>query len=117
MALILGVVGIYGVIAYAVTQRTREIGIRMALGAQPAALRKMFLRHGLLLAGIGAVIGLGAAAGLTQLMSSLLFGVRALDPFTYIGVAAILIAAAAMASYLPARRATRVDPLDALRAE
>ena len=117
MALILGIVGIYGVIAYAVTQRTREIGIRMALGAQAAGLRQMFVRQGLLLAGIGAIIGLGAAAGLTRLMSSLLFGVAALDPLTYAGVAAILIAAAALASYLPARRATRVDPLDALRAE
>jgi putative ABC transport system permease protein len=117
MALILGIVGIYGVIAYAVTQRTREIGIRMALGAQSSELKRMFVRHGLLLAGIGAIIGLGAAAGLTRLMASLLFGVTALDPLTYIAVAAILIAAAALASYLPARRATRVDPLDALRAE
>jgi len=117
MALILGIVGIYGVIAYAVTQRTREIGIRMALGAEPAGLRQMFVRHGLLLAGIGAVIGLGAAAGLTRLMSTLLFGVAALDPLTYLGVATILIAAAALASYVPARRATKVDPLEALRAE
>jgi ABC-type antimicrobial peptide transport system permease subunit len=117
MALVLGIVGIYGVIAYAVTQRTREIGIRMALGAQAPGLRHMFVRHGLLLAGIGAVIGLSAAAGLTRLMSSLLFGVKALDPLTYAGFAAILIGAAALASYLPARRATRVDPLDALRAE
>ena len=117
MVLTLGIVGIYGVIAYAVTQRTREIGIRMALGAQSTGLRQLFVRQGLLLAGIGAVIGLGAAAGLTRLMSSLLFGVTALDPLTYAGVAAILIAAAALASYLPARRATRVDPLDALRAE
>lgn len=117
MALILGIVGIYGVIAYAVTQRTREIGIRMALGAEPAGLRQMFVRHGLLLAGIGAILGLGAAAGLTRLMSTLLFGVKALDPVTYLGVAAILIAAAALASYFPARRATKVDPLEALRAE
>jgi len=117
MALILGIIGIYGVIAYAVTQRTREIGIRMALGAQPAGLQKMFVRHGLVLAGIGAMIGLAAAAGLTRLMSSLLFGVPAVDPLTYTGVAAILIAAAGLASYLPARRASQVDPLDALRAE
>jgi ABC-type antimicrobial peptide transport system permease subunit len=117
MALILGIVGIYGVIAYAVTQRTREIGIRMALGAQAAGLRKMFVRHGLLLAGIGAVVGLGAAAGLTRLMSSLLFGVAALDPLTYAGVAALMISAAALASYFPARRATAVDPVEALRAE
>ncbi len=117
MALVLGVVGIYGVIAYAVSQRTREIGIRMALGAQPAELRQMFVRHGLLLAAIGAVIGLGVAAALTRLMSSLLFGVTALDPLTYAGVALLLIAAAALASYLPARRATAVDPVEALRAE
>jgi len=117
MALILGIVGIYGVIAYAVSQRTREIGIRMALGAQPAGLQRMFVRHGLLLAGIGAAIGLAAAAGLTRLMSSLLFGVAAFDPVTYALVAAVLIAAAALASYFPARRATTVDPVQALRAE
>ncbi len=116
MALILGIVGIYGVIAYAVSQRTREIGIRMALGAQPAGLRGMFVRHGLLLAGIGAVIGLAAAAGLTRLMSSLLFGVTAFDPVTYSLVAAVLIAAAALAGYF-ARRATTIDPVQALRAE
>jgi putative ABC transport system permease protein len=117
MALVLGIIGIYGVIAYAVTQRTREIGIRMALGAQPAGLKQMFVRHGLLLAGIGAAIGLAAAAALTRLMSSLLFGVTALDPLTYAAVALLLIAAAALASYLPARRATAVDPVEALRAE
>ena len=117
MALVLGIVGIYGVIAYAVSQRTREIGIRMALGAQPAGLQRMFVRHGLLLAGIGALFGLAAAAGLTRLMSSLLFGVGALDPVTYAVVVAILIAAAALASYFPARRATAVDPVQALRAE
>jgi len=89
----------------------------MALGAEPGGLQQMFVRHGLLLAGIGAIIGLGAAAGLTRLMSSLLFGVKALDPLTYAGVATILIAAAALASYLPSRRATAVDPIDALRAE
>jgi predicted permease len=117
MALVLGIVGIYGVIAYAVSQRTREIGIRMALGAEPAKLKQMFVRHGLLLAGTGAVIGLGAAAGMTRMMSSLLFGVKALDPLTYAAVAGMLIAAAALASYVPARRATRIDPLEALRAE
>jgi putative ABC transport system permease protein len=117
MALVLGIVGIYGVIAYAVSQRTREIGIRMALGAQPGGLQRMFVRHGLLLAAIGAAIGLAAAAGLTRLMSSLLFGVAALDPVTYAVVAAILIGAAALASYFPSRRATAVDPVQALRAE
>jgi putative ABC transport system permease protein len=117
MALVLGVVGIYGVIAYAVTQRTREIGIRMALGAEARELRGMFVRQGLLLAAVGAVMGLAAAAGLTRLMSSLLFKTTALDPVTYIGVSILLILAAALASYVPARRATAVDPLVALRTE
>jgi hypothetical protein len=117
MALVLGIVGIYGVIAYAVSQRTREIGIRIALGAQPASLLGMYVRHGLLLAGIGAVLGLAAAAGLTRLMSSLLFGVKALDPLTYAAVSALLIGAAVLASYLPARRAMAIDPVEALRAE
>jgi putative ABC transport system permease protein len=117
MALVLGIVGIYGVIAYAVSQRTREIGIRMALGAQPAGLQRMFVRHGLTLACTGAAVGLGAAAGLTRLMATLLFGIHAFDPLTYAAVAAVLIAAAVLASYIPARRATRIDPVEALRAE
>jgi ABC-type antimicrobial peptide transport system permease subunit len=117
MALLLGIVGIYGVIAYAVSQRTREIGIRIALGAQPAGLLRMYVRHGLLLAGVGALLGIAAAAGLTRLMSSLLFGVKALDPLTYAVVSALLIAAAVVASYLPARRAMAIDPVEALRAE
>ncbi len=117
MALLLGVVGIYGVIAYAVTQRTREIGIRMALGAQPVGLRGMFVRQGLLLAAVGAVLGLVAAAGLTRLMSSLLFKTAALDPATYAVVSVLLLMAAAFASYFPARRATAVDPVEALRTE
>jgi putative ABC transport system permease protein len=117
MALVIGIVGIYGVIAYVVSQRTREIGIRTALGAQPAELLGMFVRHGLWLAGVGAALGLVAAAGLTRLMSSLLFGVTALDPMTYAAVSALLIAAAVLASYLPARRAIAVDPVQALRAD
>ena len=117
MAFMLGIVGIYGVIAYSVSQRTREIGIRTALGAQPAGLLRMFVRHGLLLAGVGAALGLVAAAGLTRLMSSLLFGVSALDPVTYAAVSALLILAAVLASYLPARRALAVDPVQALQAE
>ena len=117
MALVLGVVGIYGVIAYAVTQRTREIGIRMALGAEPRGLRGMFVRQGLLLSAVGAAIGLVAAAALTRVMSSLLFKTTALDPATYIAVSVLLILAAALASYVPARRATAVDPLEALRTE
>jgi putative ABC transport system permease protein len=117
MALLLGIVGIYGVIACVVSQRTREIGIRTALGAEPAGLLKMFVRHGLALAGIGAALGLVAAAGLTRLMSSLLFGVTSLDPITYAAVSVLLISAAVLASYLPARRAIAVDPVQALRAE
>jgi predicted permease len=117
MALVLGIVGIYGVIAYVVSQRTREIGIRTALGAQPAELLRMFVGHGLLLAGIGAALGLPAAAALTRLMSSLLFGVSPLDPATYAAVSALLILAAMLASYLPARRAIAIDPVQALRAE
>jgi putative ABC transport system permease protein len=117
MALVLGIVGIYGVIAYAVSQRTREIGIRTALGAQPAELLGMFVRHGLWLAGVGTALGLVAAAGLTRLMSSLLFGITALDPVTFAAVSALLIAAAVLACYLPARRAIAVDPVLALRAD
>jgi predicted permease len=117
MALVLGIVGLYGVIAYVVAQRTREIGIRTALGAAPRDLGRMFVRQGLQLAGIGAVIGLVAAAGVTRLMSSLLFGVSALDPMTYAAVSALLIAAALLASYLPARRAMAIDPVQAMQAE
>jgi predicted permease len=117
MALLLGVVGIYGVISYSVSQRTREIGIRMALGAQQQTVRQMFVRHGLLLAGIGLVCGLAAALGLTRLMSALLFEVSPLDPVTYGAVSLILAAAAFLASYLPAQRATTIAPVDCLRAE
>ena len=117
MALLLGTVGIYGVIAYAVTQRTREIGIRMALGARREELTRMFVRSGLVLATIGAACGLLAALGLSRVMSSLLFGVGAADPLTFALVAVGLVAAAALASYLPARRVADVDPVEALRAE
>jgi putative ABC transport system permease protein len=117
MALLLGVVGIYGVIAYTVSQRMREIGIRIALGAPPSGVRRMCVRHGLILAGIGAGIGLAAAAGLTRLVKTMLFGVAALDPLTYVCVALLLVAAAALASYFPARRATAADPMESLRIE
>jgi predicted permease len=117
MALLLGIVGIYGVIAYAVSQRKREIGIRSALGAEPRELRRMFVRQALMLAGIGVAIGLAAAAGLTHLMKSLLFGISPLDPVTYAAVPLVLAAATVLASYLPARRAAAVDPVEALRAE
>jgi predicted permease len=117
MALLLGIIGIYGVISYAVSQRTREIGIRLALGAQRSGLKWMFVRSALLLTLTGVLIGLGTAAALTQWMRSLLFDISPLDPFTYITVPLILAACAAIASYLPARRAASVDPVDALRAE
>jgi predicted permease len=117
MALLLGIVGIYGVISYAVSQRRREIGIRAALGAQQGELKRMFVRHGLALAGVGVATGLAAAAGLTRLMSSLLYGITPLDPMTYAVVPVILVIAAVLASYLPARRVVSVDPVEALRSE
>jgi ABC-type antimicrobial peptide transport system permease subunit len=117
MALALGLVGIYSVLSYVLTQRTHEIGIRIALGAQQAQVRRLMLGHVIALVGIGVVLGLGGAALLTRLMQSLLFGVMALDPATYIAAAAILIVTGALAGYLPARRATRIDPMLALRAE
>ncbi|MCU1259166.1 MAG: hypothetical protein JWO80_2051 [Bryobacterales bacterium] len=117
MALLLGVVGIYGVISYSVSQRTREIGIRMAIGACNRELTQMFVRHGLLLAGIGVVCGLAVAVGLSQLMASLLFDVNPVDPITYGTVSIALVAAAVLASYVPARKVIAVDPVEALRAE
>ena len=117
MALLLGVVGIYGVIAYSVSQRTREIGIRMALGAQQQTLVRMFVRHGLLLTGAGVVCGLLAAVFLMRLMSSLLFNVSPADPATYGAVSIGLVATAWLACYLPSRRAAAMDPVEALRAE
>jgi predicted permease len=117
MALALGVIGIYGVISYAVSQRTREIGIRLALGAKRSELKWMFVQSALVLTTVGVVIGLGTAAALMRLMKSLLFGISPLDPFTYITVPLILALSAALASYLPARRAASIDPVEALRAE
>ena len=114
-ALLLGVVGIYGAIAYAVSQRTREIGIRVALGAQRGQLTGMFVRSGLGLCATGIVIGLAAAAALSQVMASLLFGVTPLDPLTFGSVPIVLLAAALVASYLPARRAAAIDPAEALK--
>jgi predicted permease len=117
MALLLGVVGLYGVIAYSVSQRTREIGIRMALGAQTKVLTGMFVRHGLILTGIGVACGLVAALILMRFMASILFGVSPMDPLTYIAVSGGLAVTALLASYVPSRRAAAVDPVDALRAE
>jgi predicted permease len=117
MALLLGVIGIYGVIAYSVSQRTREIGIRMALGVEQRDLRRMFLRHGFVLSGIGVVVGIGVAAALMRLMTSMLFEVSPLDVTTYASVSVVLLAAAMLASYVPARRAASLNPVEALRAE
>ena len=117
MALLIGLVGIYGVISYSVSQRTREIGIRMALGARQQDVRRMFVQHGLALTAIGIVIGLAVAVGLTRMMSALLYAVSPVDPVTYGAVAIGLVAAALLASYLPARRATVVDPVQALKFE
>jgi putative ABC transport system permease protein len=115
MGLLLGVIGIYGVIAYAVSERTLEIGIRLALGAQAGELKSMFVYEGAVLAGGGVAAGLAAAGALTRLMSSLLFGVSPLDPVTYAMVTCVLVAVAMLAAYLPARRSTRVDPIEVLR--
>lgn len=117
MALALGIIGIYGVISYSVSQRTREIGIRMALGAQKSEMRWMFVRFALILTGIGTILGLGAAALIAQLMKKLLFGVSPFDPLSFAVVPLILVLAAAIASFLPASRATAINPVDALKAE
>jgi len=117
MAFALGVAGLYGVISYSVARRTREIGIRVAIGAQHSTVRRMFIAEGARLATIGILFGTAAALGLMRLMASLLFGVKPIDPLTYAAVALALAAAAVMASYIPAMRATKVDPVDALRAE
>jgi len=117
MALVLGVIGIYGVIAYAVSQRTREIGIRLALGALPREVQNMFVRHGLGLCAIGITIGVAASLGLTRWMKAVLFGVAPIDAVTFAAVPLVLLAAATAACYIPARRASAVDPVDAMRTE
>lgn len=117
MALALGIIGIYGVISYTVSQRTREIGIRLALGAQKRELRWMFVRPALILTGIGVAIGLGFAAAVAQVLRTLLYGISPLDPLSFAIVPLILVVAAALASFLPAARAATVNPVDALRVE
>lgn len=116
-AFLLSMVGIYGVIAYSVTERTQEMGIRMALGADGPDILRLVLGHGLALAGTGIVIGLAAAFALTRLMASLLYRVSVTDPVTFVAGPVLFAAVALLASYLPARRAMRVDPAIALRAE
>jgi ABC-type antimicrobial peptide transport system permease subunit len=117
MALLLGVAGLYGVIAFAVSHRRREIGIRVALGARPGEVTRLFVVHGLRLATIGTAIGLAVTVVAVRLMTSLLFGVSAVDPVTYAGVAAGLTAAALLACYVPAARAAALSPVEALRGD
>jgi predicted permease len=117
MGLLLGSVGLYGVISYTVGQRTREMGLRIAMGAEPGTVMGMVLRQGLVLAAVGVALGAGGAVGATRLMQAILFGVSPVDPLTYGVVAAGLVAIALLATWVPARRAARVDPMVALRAE
>jgi ABC-type antimicrobial peptide transport system permease subunit len=117
LAMVLASIGLYGVMSYTVTQRTRELGVRVALGAGAHDVLGLVLKQGVRLALVGVGIGLVAALALTRVMKSMLFGVGTTDPATFVAVPLMLIAVAALASYLPARRATRVDPIEALRAE
>jgi putative ABC transport system permease protein len=117
VALTMTLAGIYGVISYAVSQRTNEIGLRIALGAQRANVLALILRHGLLLAGVGIGSGLVAALALTRLMKTLLFTVSSTDPFTFVVVPLVLGSVTLLACLFPARRATQVDPVEALRCE
>ena len=117
LALLMAVIGLYGVISYSVSQRTQEIGIRMALGAEASGVLSLVIGQGMQLAGIGAAIGLLASLGFSRLLKNQLFQVSAFDPLTFTVTALVLIAAALLATYIPARRATRVDPMVALRYE
>ena len=117
VALLLALVGVYGVVSYIAAERTYEVGIRMALGAQSGDVRALFLRHGLTLTLAGLVLGIGTAMLVTPIISALLYGVAPIDPVTYAGVAIVLGAVSLLATYLPARRASRVQPIIALRSQ
>jgi hypothetical protein len=117
LALLLGAIGIYGTLSYVVSQRTREIGIRMALGAQAAQVRRMVVAQGAMVAGIGVAVGMAGALLLVRVLDSLLFGVEAIDPVTFVATAGLMLGVALLASYLPARRASFVDPIRSLQAD
>ena len=117
MALVLASLGLYGVISYSVRQRTREIGVRITFGAHEGDIIRLVLRQGLTVAVSGIALGLIVAFALTRLVSSLLVGVSATDPVTFLGIPALLLAVSVVASYIPARRAMKVDPVEALRGE
>jgi ABC-type antimicrobial peptide transport system permease subunit len=117
LALVLGAVGLFGVLSYGVTRRTQEIGVRLALGAEPRAVRRMFIWQGTRVTLLGVLMGVLAAAGFTRYVQTLLFGVQRLDISAFVGMSAVMLAVALLASYIPARRASRVDPLVALRGE
>jgi ABC-type antimicrobial peptide transport system permease subunit len=117
LALVLGAVGLYGVLSYSVLRRTQEIGVRMALGAEPGAVGRMFLWQGTRMTLLGVLVGVLAAVGLTRSVQTLLYGVQRLDVTAFAGMSAVMVAVALLASYIPARRASRVDPLVALRGE
>ena len=117
IALVLASIGIYGVMSYSVTQRAHEIGIRMALGAEPREVRRMVIRNSIAIVAVGLAIGVGGALLLTRVVRTLLYGVAPTDPAAFAGAFVLLLISALLASWLPARRATRVDPMVALRAE
>jgi putative ABC transport system permease protein len=117
VALVIAVLGVFGVLSFLVTQRTRELGIRIALGATPRQVRWLVVARGLVLAALGLLLGATGAVWLTRFMGSMLYGVAGTDSLTYVAVAVVLLGASLLASYLPARRATRVDPILALRSE
>jgi len=117
LALILGAVGLYGVLSYVVAQRTREIGVRMALGAEAGRVRRMVVVQGARVVAIGVVIGVAVALAFTRPLGSLLFGVKAIDALTFVGMSASMVAIGLLASYVPARRASKVDPIESLRGD